>query len=490
LPPRKLIRNENEVQTSRWIRLSGAMLGADVMIFLSAMADTPASAGRRPDSALRGLASSGGVTSATVQHESRERPDMLDAKSPAGLRVVQITTDARQPSWHVYTEAAVFTPDSRRFVFVRQTQPGPVSYGGRGRQYWLCDIPDNFGLRPLTDEPGMIRGTAMSTDGKWFYYIVEDPEITGVALVLRRVSLDTFRPETVFVIRDQIPGTNYRPSQVYLLSTISSDGGRLATGCFLGDGRTEKSPWGLLVFTLEPPSVRVVPLGADFNNLHPQYCRSADPQFAHDVLVQHNHGAVVDASGRTIKPLGGSGADLHVVRDDGTNWRDIPIGRDGVESVQGHQAWRGRLPSVLSAMNLPQGRKGIREGFPISTTDQISHTGSRIPGGRSWDLQTEGGNPAFWHFGVDDSGFHLVTDTKDFDPGTKKRRSYLFVGRLTSVANPGLKLRYLLETRASGVDQPMHPHPFFSPDASMAFFNTDVDGPPQVWMVTGFQFPE
>jgi hypothetical protein len=466
------------------------MLGARLMLFSSAFAGAPANAGRRPDPEPRGLASSAKATSATVRHESRERPDLLDAKSPAGLRVVQITTDVAHPSWHVYTEAAVFTPDSRRFVFVRQTKPGPVSYGGRERQYWLCDIADNFGLRPLTDEPGTIRGTAMSADGKWFYYIVEDPEITGVALVLRRVSLETFRPETIFVVHDQVPGTNYRPSQVYLLSTLSSDGGRLATGCFLGDGKTEKAPWGLLVFFLEQPSVRAVPLGADFNNLHPQYCRSADPQFAHDVLVQHNHGAVVDATGKTIKPLGGNGADLHVVCDDGTNWRDIPIGRDGVEFIQGHQAWRGRLPSVLSAMNLPQGKKGIREGLAIPTSEQTSHRGSRIPGGRSWDLRCESGNPAFWHFGVDDSGMHIITDTKDIDPVTKKRQSFLFLGRLTSVAHPGLKLRYLLETRASGVDQPMHPHPFFSPDARMAFFNSDADGQPQVWMVTGFQFPE
>lgn len=473
-----------------WINLYGAMLGTGALLLSRALAGAPAGIGGPPWSELRGLASPGRAPAASVRHESRERPDLLDARSPAGLRVVQITTDASRPSWHVYTEAAVFTPDSRRFVFVRQTQPGPVSYGGRGRQYWLCDLQEDFALRPLTDEPGTIRATALSADGKWFYYIIEDPELTGVALVLRRVSLATFRPETVFVIRDTIPGTNYRPSQVYLLSTISSDGGRLATGCFLGDGKTEKAPWGLLVFSLEQPSVRVVPLGADFNNLHPQYCRAAEARFAHDILVQHNHGAMVDPSGKTLKQVGGNGADLHVVRDDGTNWRDIPIGRDGVESVQGHQTWRGRLPSVLSAMNLPHGRKGIREGFAISTDGQTSHLGSRIPGGRSWDLRAEGGNVAFWHFGVDDSGLHLITDTKDVDPGTKKLRSFLYLGRLTGIIDPGLKLRYLLETRASGVDQPMHPHPFFSPDARMAFFNSDVDGQPQVWMVTGFQFPE
>jgi hypothetical protein len=337
------------------------------------------------------------TASVAVRHESRERPDLLDARSPAGLRLVQITTDATLPSWNVYTEAAVFTPDSRRFVFVRQTAAGPIDSAGRGRQFWVCDLQDDFALRPLIDEPGMIRGTSMSVDGTWFYYIVEDPESTGAALVLRRVSTTTYRPETVLEIRDVIPGTRWRPSRAYPLSTMSSDGRRLATGCFLGDGGTER--------------------------------------------------------------------------------------------IQGHQAWRGRLPSVLSAMNLPQGRKGIREGFPIAAAGH-THQGGLIPGGRSWAIEPDGGPLAPWHFGVDASGRHLVIDTKENDRTTGAFRSALFIGTLSDAAQPVLKVRYLLDTGTSGRDQPMHPHPFFSPDATMAFFNSDVDGQPQVWMVTGFTFPD
>lgn len=32
----------------------------------------------------------------------------------------------------------------------------------------------------------------------------------------------------------------------------------------------------------------------------------------------------------------GYGIDLHVVEDDGTGWRTLPVGRDGVEFCQGH----------------------------------------------------------------------------------------------------------------------------------------------------------
>lgn len=409
--------------------------------------------------------------------ESRERPDLVDERSPRGLRVVQITTNPNLASWNVYTEAPIFTPDSRRFVFVRE------------HNYWLCDIGDGFALRQLTGERGA-KGASVSPDGKWMYYLVDDAERTGAALVLKRLSLVDYRRKVILTVKDKLPGTSFRPSRLYSLTTLSSDGRRLATSCFLGDGKTEKAPFGLLVFQLGHPSVRVFPLGADYNNMHAQYCRSRDPERSRDILIQHNHGSVVDASGKTVKLVGGDGADLHVMRDDGTNWRDIPIGRDGHEYVQGHQQWRGRMTSVLSAMTIPHGKKRILEGFPISTNDATSHTGSRIAGGRSWDVTRDIEHPDFWHFSADDSGMRVISDTNAVDPVTKKKKINLVIGSLSAADQPLLKLRYLLDTRTSGLDQPMHPHPFFSPDTRMAFFNSDVDGKPQVWMVTGYQFPD
>ena len=110
-----------------------------------------------------------------VLHESRERPDLLDSSSPAGLRIVQITTNPDQSSWNVYTEAPVFTPDSRRFLFVREGN------------YWLCDLRDNFGLRQLTNERGA-TAPSVTPDGRWMYYIVEAER----PLRLKRLSLQSF----------------------------------------------------------------------------------------------------------------------------------------------------------------------------------------------------------------------------------------------------------------------------------------------------------
>jgi hypothetical protein len=64
------------------------------------------------------------------------------------------------------------------------------------------------------------------------------------------------------------------------------------------------------------------------------------------------------------------------------------------------------------------------------------------------------------------------------------------IGTLSRGANPELKLDYLLDTHSSfGSAQSTHPHPFFSPDGRMAFFNSDESGHPQVYMVTGYRFP-
>ena len=46
---------------------------------------------------------------------------------------------------------------------------------------------------------------------------------------------------------------------------------------------------------------------------------------------------------------GGEGADIHVIRDDGTNFRNMPWGRDGNEFCQGHQCWRGRTTWAIMA---------------------------------------------------------------------------------------------------------------------------------------------
>jgi len=417
-----------------------------------------------------------------VVREYKPRPDLLDEQCPEGLRIVQITSDPQQPSNHINPEAHVFTPDSRRFVFRRQGQ------------YWLCDIGDDYALRQLTDEPGT-KACAVHPQGGWMYYLVDRTLAEPGTLILKRVSLEDFTRQTLLVLQGPVPGTNRTPRRVYSLGTMSSDGKRLAATAFIGDGTTENGPYGLLIFDLEAPSVSMVFEGYHFNNTHPQYCRSLDPVLSQDILLQHNHGSVIAPDGRQIKQTGEKGADLHVIRDDGTNWRDIPIGRDGLQYCQGHQQWRGRTGAVLSTMNRYDDQRVHQDNpmllaWPVPTDETTSHLGFNVPGGSHVEVSRELDLPDhLWHFSSDLSGDHIVVDTIGRDADTGQRIVRILIGTLSPGNNPLLKVRHLLNPRTSAKGQPSHPHVFFSPDARMVFFNSDADGQPQVYMATGYEFP-
>ena len=156
------------------------------------------------------------------------------------------------------------------------------------------------------------------------YYFVDRTRSPERLLKLKRVSLEDFTRQTLMVLDGPIPGTNDRPTGLHGASSLSSDGKRLCTYGCLGDGKSDNPPYGILVFDIQKRSVKLIFKGKHFNNMHLQYCRSLDPALSHDILVQHNHDSVVDRTGKTINLVGGDGADLHVIRDDGTHWRDIP----------------------------------------------------------------------------------------------------------------------------------------------------------------------
>jgi hypothetical protein len=415
-----------------------------------------------------------------IIRESRERPDLLDENSPEGLQMVQITTNQAVGSHNVYTEAQVFTPDSRKFVFIRQ------------RNIWLCDIEDDFSLRQITDEKGAMA-PSVSPDGKWMYYLVNNTSTFGGALFLKRVSLDNFERQTVLKLEGPVPGTKFRPNGYFTVSSISSDGKRFCIGVFLGDGKTVNAPFGLLVFDLEEPSVRLVFQDKCFHNMHPQYCRSTDPELSHDIMLQNNHGDSLLVTGRCVRSVTGREGDLHVIRDDGTNWRDVPVGRDSVQFIQGHEQWLGRTGYVLSAMRIRDGeRAGDRPIFlawPVPTDEKTRHMGVKIPGGKYVEITRNIVDADIWHFSSDLTGKYLVSDTHRIDKKTKKPLVRLVLGTLSREESPELKIVHLLNTGSSGRN-PAHPHPFFSPDNRMVFFNSDIDGTVQIFMVTGYKFPE
>lgn len=405
----------------------------------------------------------------------RLRPDLIDSDSPPGIEVVQLTSEAGVPSSHLYMEAQIFTADSKRFVLHRSA----TAHGGAQKdprhQYLLCDLENGCELSPLTSEVG-VTGASVSPEGKYVYYFVDETEIDGGRLTLKRVRLDGTERKTVVVVDRALPGTKFRPSRIYPLSTISSDGKRIAISAFLGDGKTEGALFGLMVFDIGKARVDLVIHGQTWCNMHPQYCRSADSKAAHDILIQENHGNVTDARGSILQLTGGEGADIHLIRDDGTNFRTMPWGRDGNEFCQGHQCWRGRTTwSITSTSTGKPAEARLIEGRAVAHT---GHVGSRTPGGLRNDLSRDFANPRFFHFATDIAGNRLISDARMREQGMQ-----IFIMDLGKPGRePATNLRYLLNPKSSGVKE-AHIHPFLSPDGKMGFFNSDESGILQAYMI-------
>jgi hypothetical protein len=405
------------------------------------------------------------------------RPDLLDKDSPPGLEVIQLTTETDVPAAHVYMEAQIFTMDSKRFVLHRAAHAHGSDRKDPRHRYLLCDIEDGCRLHPLTDELGA-TGPSISPDGRLLYYFVDETEPDGGRLTLKRVGLDGTGRETLMVVDGPLPGTRFRPSGIYPLSTVSSDGRRLAISAFLGDGTLAGSPFGLMVFDLEKASVALVLQGQTWCNLHPQYSRSLDPEQKHDILVQENHGNVADARGEITQLVGGAGADIHVIRDDGTAMRVMPWGRDGNEACQGHQCWRGRSDwAITSTATQTPPEAQLIEARAVAGG---GHLGRKTPGGVRNDLTRAFPRPAFYHFATDIRGERLISDA-----GPADRGGPIFLARLGQPGKDPLgDFQRLVNPRCSW-QTGAHMHPFLSPDGSMGFFNSDESGILQAYMIRG-----
>ncbi|MCD6519383.1 MAG: PD40 domain-containing protein [Anaerolineae bacterium] len=408
----------------------------------------------------------------------RVREDLLDPATPSGVEVIQLT-EGELPSCHIYMEAQIFTPDSKRFLLHESAHPHGSDRHDPRHRYLVCDVEDGFSLRPITEEVGA-TAPSLSPDGQFVYYFVDETEPGGGRLTLKRVRLDGRERETLFVLDSPIPGTAYRPSRIYPLSTIRADGGCLALSCYLGDGQMESQPWGLMVFDLEGPTVRLILQGPSWCNIHPQFCRAREGTAMHDILVQENHGCRYAPDGRLVQLTGGTGADIHVIRDDGSNLRNLPWGRDGNEFCQGHQCWRGRTTwAITSTETRDVDEEQLIESQPVPPKD---HLGLRSPGGVRNHLSRSFPKPSFCHFATDIAGRRLVSDTRKRDQGGR-----VWLAKLGEPGKEPLSHWVPLARPHSSWKKEAHIHPFLSPDGNMAFFNSDESGILQAYAVIGLE---
>lgn len=406
------------------------------------------------------------------------RPDLRSDDSPEGLEVFQLTTEST-PSSHVYMEAQIFTPDSRRLILHRSAHPHGSDPQDPEHRYLVCDLEQEGELTAITTELGA-TAPSIAPSGDVLYYFLDGTEpARGGRLTLMRVDLDGSNREEVAVV-DGVPAGASGPfSRPYPLSTVSSDGKRVAISGFLGDGASDNAPWGLLVFDVTTGSEESILEGPSWCNVHPQYCRSSDPVACHDLLIQENHGNECDASGRFTKLAGGGGADIHVIADDGTNLRDLPWGRDGNEFCQGHQCWIGDSQRALTSTSKRE--PACAELIEARAVPHVGHSGLRTPGTTRNDLSRTHAAPDFYHFATDASGTRLITDC-----GPRDSAGTLWLGAIPSdEVSPIENWTRLLCPRSSW-QKSTHIHPFLSPDGATGFFNSDESGTLQAYMVRGW----
>ena len=170
--------------------------------------------------------------------QMKARSDLLDERTPDGLEVFQLTTEAGTPSAHIYMEAQIFTLDSKRLILHRSAHPHGSDPRDPEHQYLICDLDSNCELIPITTEIGA-TAPSISPDGMTLDYFVNETTAGVGRLTLKRVGMDGSERATVLTIDSPLPGARFRPSRPYPLSTISSDGKRLAISAFLGDGEKE-----------------------------------------------------------------------------------------------------------------------------------------------------------------------------------------------------------------------------------------------------------
>ncbi len=408
-----------------------------------------------------------------------------DSSSPAGLRVFALGTEELAVK-AIYPDYSSFLADGRRFIV--NSQKGPM----------ICD-PDQAGaLQPIFSN-ARNQSIMLDPGGNFGYFERPTTDQDKGRITIARVDLITLQAEDVFHAENKLPGTDIAVER-FKLSTVSAGGQRLAGRCWLGDGQTRDAPFGLVVLDLATGEATIIWAHCDFYPNHLRYCLSSEPEASHDLLLQMNHGAHLDADGKVTVSLGPpseGGMDLHIIRDDGTNRCDLPFGRDGVESCIGHQVWRGfnsrsvatiTLQSQDNSYGWAEGTaQEILAGDPMPVSLDAPHLGRLTQGdGCRIDLSEGFAKPRFCHLSCDATGLNLAFDTFPVFDG-KRAGMQVYYGRADSLTEP-LQLRYLLNS--GNTFNPNyrgnHAHPVISPDASFILFNTAISGINRAYLVTGF----
>ena len=429
--------------------------------------------------------------------EGKPFPEMLTTVTDPNIEVFQVTTDlesdAHAPAMH--SSHGLFTPDGRRFVFHRQrgTANGPGKV-----VLTLCEIADGFKLRDLTDEDNA-KAPILSLDGRFLYYFVDNGASDKPHIILKRISLDDFKRETLLVVDGPVEGVGRVPrgGGMYDGLSISRDGKRLSTSCSF---YTDTDPmFSSLIVDLEKMTIR----GFQFEkyNWRPfgTYYRGNDPRYVHHLLFGHSHyrsGMDVHGKWYSEKADDVPRPTLHVLTDEGVQAGVIPIGDEG-EGVD-HACWRGGLYEIVTHTSSTRTAKHWRgimlTAAPVACKPEDQYKGARVPGAKRVELTRYITRPDVCHHSWDASGTHVVCDTEGWHQDGLA--AYLWLGTVVKGPDgaPCLTPKYLIHPKSAWSGSYWTEcQPALSPDLKTVFVNSDFcckAGHPQLFAIRGFEFPK
>jgi hypothetical protein len=125
----------------------------------------------------------------------------------------------------------------------------------------------------------------------------------------------------------------------------------------------------------------------------------------------------------------------------------------------------------------------IVAGWAYPADKAAPHLGATAPGARRVVLSQGFAKPRFCHLACDPAGLQFVFDTFPIYDG-RRAGMLLYRGNAPDETTP-LTFRYLLNTGVTftGNKGHMHAHPIIAPDGQRVFFNSDISGLPQAYMV-------
>lgn len=407
-------------------------------------------------------------------------PEMLDHLSPSGLTVYRLTPDEE---W-----SQLIYPDRHSFLEDGQSLRLHTASGDR-----RCRLDQDGTLEPLPGLPKEYLWCDLAADGRHMIYGLATDGEEG--LEIYRLDLRSGDSEKVFAASGRIQGGHCVWQKLGDVAA-SWDGSRIAGLAYMDYGQKPNGEVAIIVIDAATGTSQVI-WKAQGNHSHLRYYPGPEEPYTHDLIVQHSHGGVTSEFGRVVPVIGpridAGGVDLHVMRDDGSNLRELPFGRDGIEINIGHQVFR--WPSFEVASVILQGNDNsygwadgtgqhVVTGLPVPADPDAPHSGGRNRQQHRFRLCEPEHSPRLCHLSVDRTGLKFAFDTFPVYNG-KRSGMTIYLGLTDDLHSP-IRFQYILN---SGVNftgnRTLHSHPILSPDGQRLFFNSDFLGPRQAYMVEG-----